>query len=255
MKKIFLKNDGFTFMELIFVMLVIGILMSAFLPTFLKAQTDTQLAEREISSLKTRIEAIRWYFIDRKTAPTSWNDLKTQGYLPSTIGDSGIFGAYNLVTTTNPSWIVQIEINNVPDNNITKTIANTMGNVTYDAATRKLTIGVVKPGVEAGLQSLNDRINNLENQMQRMRVVKLAGIYTANSLVPKPSCMQGQLPRIYATPVGIKAGTSGYSIVGAVAYADDAGASWALRGLVKGSDGQLYTDSGSMYILVTTYCE
>lgn len=256
MVKIFKNRKGFTFMELIFVMLAISILLSAFLPTFIKAQVDNQLADKEIASLKMRIEAIRWYFLNKKNPPANWNALKTEGYLPATLPDSGIWGAYNLQATTNPSWINQITIDNVRDTNILRTVLNTIGNAQYDAATRRLTIGVVKPGQEVALQSVNDRITQLENRVNNLRVARLVGIYPAGSFIPYPTdCAQGQQPRIYVAPVAFRTGISGYALVGAITYADVSGNGWIVRALVKGSDGVLYSDANAAWVLAMTFCE
>lgn len=256
MVKIYSNQKGFTFMELIFVMLVISILLSAFLPTFIKTQVDSQLADKEVASIKMRVEAIRWYFYNKKTPPPNWNTLKTEGYLPTNLPDSGIFGTYNLEATTNPSWISQISVNNVRDTNILRTVLNTIGNAQYDTASQKLTIGVVKPGQEVALQSVNDRITQLEDKINHLKVARLIGIYRAGTGIPFPTdCPPGQQPRIYVAPVAFRAGTSGYSLVGAITYADVVGNGWVLRALVKGSDGVLYSDSDAAWVLAMTFCE
>ncbi len=247
------NNSGFTFMELLFVMLVIGIMAAVFLPSFVKSQVDSQIADRVIGDIKLRSEAIRWYYLDKKTIPAAWNDLKNENYLPSTLPDSGPLGNYIMENTTNVSWINQIRISNVADGVIRKTILNSIS--TAQLSGNDIIIGIVKPGQEASLQAINDRLDNIENKINSLKIIKSAGIYAAENAVLKPVCDSGLIPRIYATPVGFKAGTSGYSIVGAIAYAVDSGASWTLKGIVKGSDGNLYQDSGSMYILAYTFCE
>lgn len=245
------NNSGFTFMELLFVMLVIGIMAAVFLPSFVKSQVDTQLADRVIADIKLRSEAIRWYYLDQKTAPATWSNLKTQNYLPSTLPDTGPLGSYVLQSTTNPTWINEIKIANVPDGVIRKTILNSIASATLSG--NDLIIGVVKPGQEASLAGLRQDIYDALSKLPRQIIY--SGILASGDTVTKPTCPGGMVPKIFVSPVVARASNTGYSIVGEGAYAVDNGSSWTVQGVVKASNGNVYTDANSIRVLTYVICD
>lgn len=251
---IYSNEQGFTFLELITVMVVVGIISAFLLPSFIKSQTDTQIAEKIISDLKMRQEAIRWYYYDMKTQPPDWNTLKTAGYLPNTLPDTGPFGVYTLNNAvTNPSWISSIEIENIPDGVIRKTVINTLGNITVTG--NKLSLAVIKPGQEPAFEELNNRLTTIEDRFRNLREPQRTGIYCPGDSAPKPVCnYDGKVPLIYVTPVVVRADVSGYPIVAVAAYASDAGNAWIMRGMAKATNGQVYTDCNSVVVFATTYC-
>ncbi len=72
--------NGFTLLELIFVMVIIGILVAMAVPAYtrhLKAAREAVLKE----DLHTMRQAIDSYTVDKQKAPQSGDDVVTAGYL------------------------------------------------------------------------------------------------------------------------------------------------------------------------------
>jgi general secretion pathway protein G len=76
------NNEGFTLLELLFVMVIIGVLAAMAVPAYshhLRAAKEAVLKQ----DLHTMREAIDSYTVDKQKAPQTLDDLVTAGYLKS----------------------------------------------------------------------------------------------------------------------------------------------------------------------------
>jgi general secretion pathway protein G len=90
-------ESGFTLMELIIVMLIIGILSSIAVPIFLRTVNKAREAVLK-EDLHTMRDAIDRYTVDKEKAPQSLEDLVEAGYLKSIPVDP--------MTSRSDTWIV-----------------------------------------------------------------------------------------------------------------------------------------------------
>lgn len=256
------KEGGFTFLEVLIVMLIMGVLASSFLPEFVKNRVDTALINKTIRDVEARLDAARYYYNDHLTFPTSLNNFlspppDTSGqpvspYLPAGVTDTTPFGTvYSYSATPN---LFTITVRNVPPE-LRMTIANQLPNAVVSGG--NISTSIPKPGLEAmfdGLRSefdqkLKDTISNLD-----IHDFEFSGIINSGGRVTKPACKSGLTPYIFVTPVFARAGTSGYPIVGYTAWANDMGTSWRVYGGVKGQNGTFYTNANSVKLLTYVVC-
>ncbi|MCX7727115.1 MAG: 7-cyano-7-deazaguanine synthase, partial [Chitinispirillaceae bacterium] len=92
-----IKNQsGFTFIEVLTVMLIIGIIASSILPEFVKSRTDSVIAERISRELYSRMEAVKWYRYYYGSFPSNWTVVRSAGLLPATSVDTTPIGTMSL---------------------------------------------------------------------------------------------------------------------------------------------------------------
>ncbi len=253
---------GFTFLEVLLVMLIMGILASTFLPRWVKNRVDSALINKTVKDIQARLDAARYYYNDHLAFPASLNDFQSPPadvngtavppYLPSGVTDQTPFGTtYSYSSTAN---LFTVTVTNVPAE-LTGMIANQLPNSVIAGTT--VSTSIPKPGLEAmfdGLrnefdQKLKDAISNLD-----IHDFEFSGIINSGGRVYKPSCKTGLTPYIFVTPVYARAGASGYSIVGFTAWATDNGSSWTVRGAVRGQNGVTYTGGGSVKLMTYVVC-
>ncbi|OGY25906.1 MAG: hypothetical protein A2Z24_02385 [Candidatus Woykebacteria bacterium RBG_16_44_10] len=112
------KSFGFTLVELLIVIAIIGILISVGLASFRRAQTQTRDGQRK-ADLENIAGALEQYYSDNNEYPTSLDDLTSGArvYLkaiprdPSTDTEYGAANYINPTTQTYCLIIVDLEIN------------------------------------------------------------------------------------------------------------------------------------------------
>src|SRR5579863_7738708 len=80
MRRIYKKDAGFTLMELMIVMAIIGILATLAVPSFIGALKSAREAVLK-EDLRVMRSAIDSYTMDKQKAPQSLDDLVQEGYL------------------------------------------------------------------------------------------------------------------------------------------------------------------------------
>ena len=100
-------ESGFTLIELIIVMTIIGILSSIAIPMYLKAikRANEAVLKTDLQTMRTAIDS---YTVDKEKAPQGLDDLVQAGYLKSIPVDP--------ITKHNDTWITgqsdsQMDIN------------------------------------------------------------------------------------------------------------------------------------------------
>jgi general secretion pathway protein G len=91
-------ESGFTLVELMVVMIIIGVLMSFALPRFasaIKASRESVLKE-DLAVMRTAIDS---YTMDKQKGPGSLDDLVTEGYLRAVPVDP--------MTHSNSTWVTE----------------------------------------------------------------------------------------------------------------------------------------------------
>ncbi len=93
------RRNGYTLIELIIVMAIIGVLMSIAVPMYQKSIVSTKesLLKNNLFTLRTVIDE---YTFDKKKAPQSLQDLVSQGYLRDVPLDP---------MTGNENWVTEQE--------------------------------------------------------------------------------------------------------------------------------------------------
>lgn len=92
-------ESGFTLVELMIVMLIIGVLASIAIPSFISAQRNAKEAALK-EDLHVLRDAIDSYTIDKNKAPQSMDDLVQSGYLKSIPKDPMTHSTETWVTST-----------------------------------------------------------------------------------------------------------------------------------------------------------
>jgi type IV pilus assembly protein PilA len=137
MKKL-IKKKGFTLVELMIVVAIIGILAAIAIPNFIKFQARSKQSEAK-TNLKALFQAEKSYFAERDTYS---NDMQTIGFIP----ERGNRYAYSLGAGTaqtrsgatigveaNPTTI-QVDTYRIPGATAAPTIATTNATFTVDGA-------------------------------------------------------------------------------------------------------------------------
>jgi len=92
-------ESGFTLVELMIVMLIIGVLAGIAIPSFIAAQKNAREAALK-EDLHVLRDAIDSYTIDKNKAPQSLDDLVQSGYLKSIPKDPMTHSTETWVTST-----------------------------------------------------------------------------------------------------------------------------------------------------------
>jgi general secretion pathway protein G len=94
------RRAGYTLIELIIVMAIIGVLLAVAVPLYTKSiqRTKESLLHQNLFTLRTVIDE---YTFDKKAAPQSLNDLVREGYLRAVPIDP--------ITSSDKSWRLIIE--------------------------------------------------------------------------------------------------------------------------------------------------
>lgn len=80
MKKLLSNQKGFTIIELLVVIVIIGILVALLLPNLFSAQQRARDAERK-NDLKTVQQQLEAYYSDNNFYPEGMGELETDGYI------------------------------------------------------------------------------------------------------------------------------------------------------------------------------
>jgi general secretion pathway protein G len=88
------KTRGFTLIEMLIVIVVMGVLMALALPMYNQSITRSKEARLK-HNMKTINDVVQQYSLDKKKAPQQLQDLVDQGYLKSIPDD---------ITGNNTSW-------------------------------------------------------------------------------------------------------------------------------------------------------
>ena len=93
-------NKGFTLVEILIVMSIIGILVSVAIPIYTRSITRTKesVLKSNLFTLRTVIDE---YTYDKQKAPQSLEDLVSEGYLREV--------PYDPITGSNTSWRIEME--------------------------------------------------------------------------------------------------------------------------------------------------
>jgi general secretion pathway protein G len=94
------KQEGFTLIELMIVMLIIGILASIAIPSYLSSLRNAKEAVLK-EDLHVMRDAIDSYTMDKEKAPQSLDDLVQAGYLKSIPTDP--------MTHANDTWVTSTD--------------------------------------------------------------------------------------------------------------------------------------------------
>jgi len=102
MRTIHKKDAGFTLVELMIVMAIIGVLLTGAIPSFVGAvrQAREAVLKEDLHVMRSAIDS---YTADKQTAPQSLEDLVTEGYLKSIPVDPMTRAADSWQTTTSDS--------------------------------------------------------------------------------------------------------------------------------------------------------
>lgn len=240
-------------------MFIVGILASTFLPTLAKNKVNLALVDKAVAEIKARLDASRWYFNDHDAWPSSASNLKSppndkygnpvQPYLPAGASETSVFGSQYQFSSNNNMFT--LTLTGIPAE-LVNPVASQVPNAVITGG--QIATSIPKPGLEAMLDRLRtefkEAIANLD-----IHDFEFSGILDPNSTLNKPACKTGQDPYIFITPVMMRAGTSGYPIIGVTGYnAVDNGSSWTVGGIVKGQDGVDYETGSDIKLLTYVIC-
>ena len=97
-----LNERGFTLIEILFVMVVIGILAAIVIPRMLYTTQEAQIAANDANKANINTQVERWYFEKGSWPANDLSDIKADDdYFPDGIPDCPVCGgAYTLDGTT-----------------------------------------------------------------------------------------------------------------------------------------------------------
>jgi type IV pilus assembly protein PilA len=150
MKKL-IKKKGFTLVELMIVVAIIGILAAIAIPNFIKFQARSKQSEAK-TNLKAMFQAEKSYFAERDTYS---NDMQTIGFIPERgnryiyrlgSGNEQTRSAAAIGTESNPTSI-QVDTYRIPGATANPAATTTNATFTLDGAA---TLPAAFPGVLTG---------------------------------------------------------------------------------------------------------
>lgn len=210
-KTYFYNRHGFTLLEVLFVILMIGIIASSFAPQWMQSQVDRKILNKVATEVQTRIDAARYYYVDNGVFPTSLYQLKTGRYLPYSVSDNTPFGGtYQYVATSN---YFSVRIPNVPQR-LQRPLITQLPNTTSSGST--VTTTVPPPGTEpitdVIYQTVDQKIQSaIQTLSQNINDLRYIGLASSGQWIRKPSCPPGKSPYIFLAPYLFNA--NGYPIV------------------------------------------
>lgn len=103
LRQISRRNDGFTLIELMIVMLIIGILASIAIPSYVASVRNAKEAvlKEDLHVMRTAIDS---YTMDKEKAPQSLDDLVQAGYLKAIPVDPMTHSSSTWVTSTDDTY-------------------------------------------------------------------------------------------------------------------------------------------------------
>lgn len=251
------NSSGFTFLEVIIVLLILAILASSTLPQYIQSKTTQKLIDRDVRNITAIQDAARWFYADHDRWPANFNELisppadkngnPVQPYLPSGFSTTTAFGTPIQMSSNNN--FLTISFSAAPE--LHGYYASQLPMTT--ASSNIFMTSIPKPGLEAMLDGLREEFKKALKSLD-IHDFQYSGIVNPGTAINKPVCKQGQMPYIYVTPVFARTGTSGYPMLGYVGYATDNGNSWTVYGAVRGQDGNTYTAPGDIKLLAYTVC-
>lgn len=243
-----MDNKGFTVLEIIIVLFMLGVVATIVTPNVIKSRTDEVFIAKAQQEIEARLNAAKWYYNDYKDWPATAAVLKGPAANANNPSGTPYLPAASETSPFNTSYVFSNDINTFSISvNVPNDLANRLGSrlisptyaVSGSVTTVKTTIP--KPGEEAALQNYED--------------VKYMSIVDPGTVVSKPTCAAGKTAYIYVAPTNFKGGTTGKAIIGATTKATDNGdGTWTVTGEVKDVDNTSFSDIDSLKLLTTVLC-